>query len=62
MPLEIKIEVSASDNTFCVYAGGELAAEDFAFRNDSMSVDAVMFGSSARDADMRIYEIRVYGE
>lgn len=62
VPLEIKIEVSASDNTFCVYAGGELAAEDFAFRNDSMSVDAVMFGSSARDADMRIYEIRVYGE
>ena len=62
MPVSVKIEADISGNTFDVYINGELAAEDFAFRTDSTELTSVKAGSSARDADLRIYEIKVYGE
>lgn len=62
VPVSVKIEADISGNTFDVYINGELAAEDFAFRADSTELTSVKAGSSARDADLRIYEIKVYGE
>lgn len=60
VPVDIKIEIDVEANTFDMYVGGNKVAESFDFRNASTSIDQVIFGSSARDADMRVYGLIAY--
>ena len=45
---------------FDVYVNDELAGENFSFRNRADSIGAVVFGSSVRDADLRVDSLAVY--
>ncbi len=60
--VDIKVVADVAENTFDVYVGGELVAEGLAFRMSTQSVGTVMFGSSSRNADFRLYEMKIYGE
>ncbi len=62
VPVDLKVEINVQKNTFDVYADGNKVAEEFAFRNSAQSLQAVTFGSTARCADMRVYELAIYRE
>ncbi len=60
VPVDVKLEIDVAANTYDVSVAGQKVAEGFAFRNASDRVGEVIFGSAARDADMRVYELKAY--
>ncbi len=62
VPVTVKVVADVAANTFDVYVDGELRADDFLFRSDAEEIGSVVFGSAARDCDLRMYELKVYAE
>ncbi len=60
VPVDVKIEIDVAANTFDVYVNGDKKAEAFTFRTAAESIAEVVFGSSSRDSDMRVYELKAY--
>lgn len=58
--VDIRVDVDVDSDRFDVYVNGELAGENFSFRNRADSIGAVVFGSSVRDADLRVDSLAVY--
>ena len=58
--LDIKVVADAESGRFDVYVNGEQKADGFRFRNGAETLNAVMFGSSAKNSDLRVDSIAVY--
>lgn len=60
VPVDIKVVIDVADNTYDVYVDGEIKAEGFMFRTATGNIAEVALGSFARNADMRVYELKAY--
>jgi hypothetical protein len=58
--VDFKVVANVASGTFDVYLNGRIAAEDFAFRGVSSGLRSVTFGSTVRDAKLRVDYIKVY--
>ena len=58
--VDIKVVTDAESGRFDVYVNGEMKADGFRYRNSADTLNAVMFGSSAKNSDLRVDSIAVY--
>lgn len=58
--VDIKVVTDVESGRFDVYVNGEMKADGFRYRNSADTLNAVMFGSSAKNSDLRVDSIAVY--